>query len=143
MPQFDFTKFSSQIFWFSICFAVLYYFVCKIILPRIHAIIGDRKTIIDADLSEADAIEERLREIQIKTADLRRRASTEYQTKLDLAIKHSAKERERVLTELKNKIDDMIQKSNREIRDFVDGSNARNGSAISDLVKQISAKIFD
>ena len=56
MPQFDFTTYSSQIFWFSICFAILYLAVHFIITPRVRDILNTRKKIIDGDLSEASKI---------------------------------------------------------------------------------------
>jgi F-type H+-transporting ATPase subunit b len=56
MPQFDFTTYSSQIFWFSICFAILYLAVYFIITPRVQEIFDNRKKIIDGDLSSASKI---------------------------------------------------------------------------------------
>ena len=35
MPQFDLTRFPTQIFWLVVCFAVLYALMANLVLPRI------------------------------------------------------------------------------------------------------------
>ena len=78
MPQFDFSTYSSQIFWFSICFAILYFFASKIILPRIRDILGDRKVVIDTDISYAKNLEDQIADLQLKSDTLRKSANQEY-----------------------------------------------------------------
>ena len=39
MPQFDLTRFPTQIFWLVVCFAVLYFLMAKAVLPKIGATI--------------------------------------------------------------------------------------------------------
>lgn len=53
MPQLDSTWFASQIFWLFICFAVLYIFLSRIILPPLQGILSTRKGKIDGDIFAA------------------------------------------------------------------------------------------
>jgi len=52
-PPFDKETFASQLFWLVICFAALYIMVSKLILPRMSAILAERRDRIDGDLAEA------------------------------------------------------------------------------------------
>lgn len=53
MPQFNLTSFPSQIFWLVVCFAVLYFLMAKLVLPRIGKTIEDRELKIQTDLDAA------------------------------------------------------------------------------------------
>ncbi len=55
-PPFDATTFASQLLWFAITFAVLYYVMAKVALPRLAAIIEGRRDRIAADLDTAERL---------------------------------------------------------------------------------------
>lgn len=143
MPQLDLTTYSSQIFWFTICFAILYFFASKIILPRIHAILKDRKAVIDADLSAAAKLDDEIHGIQIKTDILRKDANKQYQLKLEEVAKEAAKQREKMIEELKEKFDQITQKSRQELRDFIEKSHTQSELAVKDLVQKITEKLLN
>ena len=142
MPQFDFSTYSSQIFWFSICFAILYYFTSKIILPRIKNILGDRRNVIDTDISFAKRLEDKIADLQLKADSLRKSANQEYQSKIDEAVKVSAKRREEMIAQLKEKIDQNTEKSKKEIAAFIANTKNKSDAAIKDLTQIIKQKIF-
>ncbi|KAF0112776.1 MAG: F-type H+-transporting ATPase subunit b, partial [Hyphomonadaceae bacterium] len=52
-PPFDASLFSHQIFWFAIAFGALYLVLALVILPRIGATLGQRKSTIEDDLKKA------------------------------------------------------------------------------------------
>jgi F-type H+-transporting ATPase subunit b len=54
-PPFDPSSFGTQLIWLAITFAILYFAMSKLALPRIGSILDDRKARIDGDLSAADA----------------------------------------------------------------------------------------
>lgn len=54
-PPFDPSSFGTQLIWLAITFAILYFAMSKLALPRIGGILEDRKARIDGDLSAADA----------------------------------------------------------------------------------------
>ena len=57
-PPFDSTTFASQLLWFAITFALLYYLMAKIALPRIAGILEDRRDRIASDLDRADRLKQ-------------------------------------------------------------------------------------
>jgi F-type H+-transporting ATPase subunit b len=142
MPQFDITTYGSQIFWFTICFALLYFFVSKIILPRISKIIQEREAVIHFDTSSAQSLENKLCELQIKINNLRQEANQGYQSKIEEITKKAAKEREIIISELKEKIDELTKKSRHELKVFIEKSAAKNESVIENMVHLVKEKIF-
>ena len=57
-PPFDASTFPAQLLWLAITFGALYYVMAKIALPRVGAVIGDRKAPIAKDLDEAAAMQQ-------------------------------------------------------------------------------------
>ncbi|HTN61398.1 MAG TPA: ATP F0F1 synthase subunit B [Devosia sp.] len=54
-PPFDPASFGTQLIWLAITFAILYFTMSRLALPRIGGIVENRKAKIDADLAAADA----------------------------------------------------------------------------------------
>lgn len=52
-PPFKSETYPSQLLWFAISFVALYVLVARLALPRMRAILADRRTRIDADFAEA------------------------------------------------------------------------------------------
>ncbi|MEO1040061.1 MAG: F0F1 ATP synthase subunit B [Pseudomonadota bacterium] len=52
-PPFDPTYYASQLFWFAICFAVLYFLLSRVVLPRIGSVIEERRDRVADDLDAA------------------------------------------------------------------------------------------
>src|SRR3990167_822939 len=57
-PPFDSTTFASQLLWFALAFALLYYLMSKVALPRIAGILEDRRDRIASDLDLADRLKQ-------------------------------------------------------------------------------------
>lgn len=55
-PPFDASNFASQILWFAITFAVLYWVMSRVAIPQIGSIIDKRRARIDGDLKEAERL---------------------------------------------------------------------------------------
>ena len=53
MPQFDVTSFPSQIFWLVVTFAILYFVLAKLVLPRVGEVLEERQEKIAEDLDRA------------------------------------------------------------------------------------------
>ena len=53
MPQFDYTTFTTQLFWVCLTFGLLYLAMARLALPRIGEILEDRQDRIDNDLDKA------------------------------------------------------------------------------------------
>lgn len=54
-PPFDPSTFGNQLIWLALAFAILYFAMSRLALPRIGGILADRKARIDDDLATADA----------------------------------------------------------------------------------------
>ncbi|MBM5781977.1 MAG: hypothetical protein FJ368_00970 [Pelagibacterales bacterium] len=146
MPQFDPTTIdadSSQIFWFLFCFAILYYFVSNVILPRIRDIIKERQAVIANDIALGNSLEKQIEELQRKTDSILKESSKNYQEKIDAATKSANATREKLLQELKEEIEKKTNKSKEEIKNFVSESKTKSDSVIQDLTKTIKEKLFN
>ncbi|MFC0283853.1 F0F1 ATP synthase subunit B' [Camelimonas abortus] len=55
-PPFESATFASQLLWVTISFAVLYFLMSRIALPRIAKVMEDRQNRITADLAEAQKL---------------------------------------------------------------------------------------
>jgi F-type H+-transporting ATPase subunit b len=55
-PPFDAQTFASQLFWLVLTFAALYFLMSRVALPRIGAILEDRRRRIDDDLAQAQRL---------------------------------------------------------------------------------------
>jgi F-type H+-transporting ATPase subunit b len=79
-PPFDSTTFASQLLWFAITFALLYYLMAKVALPRIAGILEDRRDRIASDLDLAESLkkdsEAALEGYETALAEARTRANT-------------------------------------------------------------------
>ncbi len=142
MPQFDLTHYQSQIFWFSLCFATLYFFASTIILPRITKILQNRNNVINADLSSVDALDKKIDQLQIETENLRKKATKKYQSKLEEVAKNAAKQREEMIEEFKEKFEKITHNSRQELKKFVEQSNLQSEFAAKDLAQKISTKLL-
>ncbi len=146
MPQFDPTTIDSdisQVFWFLFCFAILYYFVSNVILPRIRDIIKERQAVIANDVALGNSLEKQIEELHRKTDALLRDSSTKYQSEIDAATKSANATREKLLQELKDEIEEKTNKSKEDIKKFVAESKATSELAIQDLTKTIKEKLFN
>lgn len=142
MPQFDFANYSSQIFWFSLCFAVLYLVVSLVILPRIHNIIAIRKNVVDSDKLATSKIERNVSDLRSKTDKLHKEASNSYENKINEISSKVLRDRDEALTKLKSDLEEMVKKSRLELKSFVETSEVNAVSAIQSLVQNIKTKIL-
>lgn len=66
LPQFDFSTWSSQIFWLVVTFGLLYFILAKFILPRIGQGISDRGDRIADDLDAASRMQREAEQAEIE-----------------------------------------------------------------------------
>jgi F-type H+-transporting ATPase subunit b len=141
MPQFDFTTYSSQIFWFALCFIVLYLSAHFLILPRIRSIISRRHDLIENDKNLAEEITKQCDLINEKGQENFQKANREYLQKIEEITKKSHQERDKSIEELKHNIELKIKESRSEIKKFVDNSKTSNSLIIQNLTQIIKNKI--
>ncbi len=142
MPQLDLTTYSSQVFWFALCFITLYLTAWRVILPRISAIINNRKNIIDADLALAKDLDDKIYAIESATDQLRKEATKKYQQQLEEASRAATKQREQMIEDLKTKIDQDLQQSKQQLKDLIEKSRQQSEVAIKNLTQQVANKLL-
>ncbi|MBJ3774269.1 F0F1 ATP synthase subunit B [Acuticoccus mangrovi] len=55
-PPFDVNAFPSHLFWLAIAFGILFFFVNRLVVPKVGGIIEDRRDRIASDLGEASRL---------------------------------------------------------------------------------------
>jgi F-type H+-transporting ATPase subunit b len=59
MPQLDFSTWPNQIFWLLVTLVVIYFVLSRIALPRIGAVLAERKGTITNDLAAAEELKQK------------------------------------------------------------------------------------
>jgi F-type H+-transporting ATPase subunit b len=141
MPQLDFIHYPSQIFWFVICFIILYLSSHFIILPRVRSIISRRHDLIENDKNLAEEINKQIDLINNEGQENLQKANNEYLKKIEEITKKSHRERDKSMMELKHQIELKVKESRGEIKKFVDNSKISNLAIIQNLTQIIKNKI--
>lgn len=96
MPQLDFSTFPNQIFWLLVTLVVIYLVLSRVALPRIGAVLAERKGTITSDLARAEelklkavqaeaAYNQALADARFEAAKIVAQAKAEIQKDLDIA----------------------------------------------------------
>ena len=64
MPQLDFSTWPNQIFWLLVTLALIYLLLTRIALPRIGAVLAERKGTITNDLAAAEELKQKAKEAE-------------------------------------------------------------------------------
>lgn len=97
MPQLDITTWPNQIFWLLVTLVVIYLVLSRVALPRLGAVLADRKSTITNDLAAAEELKQKavtaekayndaLANARTEAAKIVAQAKTAIQKDLDLAI---------------------------------------------------------
>lgn len=97
MPQLDPSTFPNQIFWLVVTIVVIYMILSRVALPRIGAVLAERRGTITNDIARADELKRKAEEAeaayQKALADARaeanriiEKARAEMQAELDIAL---------------------------------------------------------
>lgn len=107
-PPFDSTTFASQLLWVAISFAVLYFLMSRIALPRIGKVLDGRHDKISGDLAEAQQLraesEEAVSAYEKALADARANAQAIAQQARDAMTAEFGERRKALEADLNQKI---------------------------------------
>jgi F-type H+-transporting ATPase subunit b len=137
MPQLDFSTWPNQIFWLLVTLVVIYLVLSKIALPRIGAVLADRKGTITNDLAAAEelkqkavdaekAYNEALANARTEAAKIVAQAKAEIQKDLDAATARADVE-----------IAAKTAESEKSIAEIRDGA----AQAVADVAKDVAAEL--
>ncbi len=100
MPQLDFTTFPNQIFWLIVTLVVIYLILSRVALPRIGAVLAERKGAVTNDIAAAEelklkaveaeaAYEKALADARTEAQRIIGETKAEIQKELDIATEHA------------------------------------------------------
>lgn len=64
MPQLDFATYPNQIFWLAVALVIIYFMLSRIALPRIAAVLAERKGTITNDIAAAEELKLKAQEAE-------------------------------------------------------------------------------
>lgn len=107
-PPFDFSHFPSHLFWLVIGFGFFYFFIARVIVPRLGGAIESRRDRIMSDLDQAMRMKEEADSAIVvyeqELAQARKRAGVIAQEAGDAARKKADAERRKIELELDKKL---------------------------------------
>jgi F-type H+-transporting ATPase subunit b len=117
MPQLDFANplTTSQVVWGAIIFALLYYLLSRIGLPRVAAVIEQRAQHIAADLETARASKSRADDAAKEVAAATARARAEAQAAINAALDAAKQEASARIAVLNERLEKQLQESEAQI----------------------------
>ena len=137
MPQLDFSTWPNQIFWLLVTLVVIYFVLSKIALPRIGAVLADRKSTITNDLAAAE-------ELKQKAVD----AEKAYNEALANARTEAAKIVAQAKAEIQKDLDAATAKADAEIAAKAAESEKTIGAirdgaaqAVSDVARDVAGEL--
>ena len=137
MPQLDFSTWPNQIFWLLVTLVVIYFVLSNIALPRIGAVLADRKSTITNDLAAAEELKQKavaaekayndaLASARTEAAKIVAQAKAEIQKDLDAATARADVE-----------IAAKTAESEKSIAEIRNGAAA----AVSEVAKDVAAEL--
>ena len=143
MPQLELSAYPSQIFWFLLCFVILYCFLAYVIIPRVSDIVKNRKEIIDKDLSALEELNSQIAQIEEKTTSVVVDADVKYKDFIVEAVAKSRAKKDDLYEEFKKKSDSLVDKSRKQIDDVIAASAVRSGEVATEISNVIGNKILN
>ncbi|MET3559714.1 F-type H+-transporting ATPase subunit b [Bartonella japonica] len=142
-PPFDFVHFGSHFFWLAISFGLFYFFISRVIVPRIGGVIETRRDRIASDLDqamrmkqEADTVveiyERKLAEARSQAHIIAQVASEDLKEKAELERKKIEENLEKKLTDAEKQITKIRDKAMQNV-----------GSIAEEVALEIVKKLID
>jgi F-type H+-transporting ATPase subunit b len=104
MPQLDFATFPNQIFWLVVALVTIYLLLSRVALPRIGAVLAERRGAITNDIARAEMLKHQAEEAEVA-----------YQKALADARSEAARIIDRTKAEMQEQFDIALQKADAEI----------------------------
>ncbi len=133
MPQFWIADFLPQIFWLAVAFAVLYFLMARLALPRVADILETRQNRVEGDLDQAAEHKRRAEQVMAEYETALAEARAQAQTVIAEAQAASAAEAEKRGEEL----GDRLQRQANEAQARIEAAKA----AAMDEVRGVAADL--
>ncbi|MCC5958113.1 MAG: F0F1 ATP synthase subunit B' [Rhodobacteraceae bacterium] len=137
MPQLDLTTFSNQIFWLVVTMVVLYFIMSRVALPRIAAVLADRRGTITSDIAAAEDFKLKAQEAEAAYNQALADARTEANRIVEAAKAEMQAELDVQLTKANAEIAARSAESERHIAEIRDNALAMVTDVSNDVTKEI------
>jgi F-type H+-transporting ATPase subunit b len=137
MPQLDFSTWPNQIFWLLVTLVVIYFVLSKIALPRIGAVLADRKSTITNDLAAAEELKQKAVSAEKAYQDALANARTEAAKIVAQAKAEIQKDLDAATAKADVQIAAKAAESEKSIAEIRDGAAA----AVSEVAKDVAAAL--
>lgn len=117
MPQLDLSTFPNQIFWLVVTLVVLYYIMSNVALPRIAAVLADRRGTITSDIAAAEEYKLKAQEAEAAYKQAMADARAEAQKLIEAARAEMQSELDAQLARAEAEIAARTAESERRIRE--------------------------
>ena len=126
MPQLNSASFASQIFWLLVCFSLMWFFVAKIIAPRIADIMQRRQRKIDDCIAAADAFKQTAEDLVLR---------------YNGAIKKAEQAAALSWTEAKNQLEEQSKKMRSEMAQRLQERMDKNEKELSKIEADVKSQV--
>jgi F-type H+-transporting ATPase subunit b len=137
MPQLDFSTWPNQIFWLLVTLVVIYFVLSKIALPRISAVLADRKSTITNDLAAAEELKQKAVAAEKAYQDALTSARTEAAKIVAQAKAEIQKDLDAATAKADVEIAAKTAESEKSIAEIRDGAAA----AVTEVAKDVAAEL--
>jgi F-type H+-transporting ATPase subunit b len=137
MPQLDFSTWPNQIFWLLVTLVVIYFVLSRIALPRIGAVLADRKSTITNDLAAAEELKQKAVAAEKAYNDALANARTEAAKIVAGAKAEIQKDLDAATAKADVEIAAKAAESEKAIGEIRDGAAA----AVSEVAKDVAAAL--
>lgn len=141
-PPFDSSTYASQLFWLAVTFGFFFWFMSKVIVPRIGSILETRQDRIAQDLDKArelrDEADASIAAYEQELVEARNKANEIGQKARDKANAEASAERQKVEAELASKLAD----AEARIFDIRTKAMSEVGSIAEDTASELFAKLM-
>lgn len=141
LPQFNPEFFSSQLFWLTVVFVALYFFLSRVALPRVGETIEAREARIKSDLDAAERLkgdtEKALADYEKALADAKSRAGAIAKDARDKSTAEVDRERAAIDAEMARKVAD----AERRVADSKSRALTNVNAIAGDIAVDIVAKL--
>jgi F-type H+-transporting ATPase subunit b len=110
MPQFEISTFSSQLFWFFVCWGIVFVYLWKFLVPRMSAKLSERERKIHSILEEATRFDHQAGMMILQYDDKLKHLKQMQKAKLQQTTEFVQKSKENLEFDLKQELDAQLLK---------------------------------
>jgi F-type H+-transporting ATPase subunit b len=141
LPQLNPETFATQIFWLFVFFAILYFIISKIALPRISSVIEARHDKIEQDLEKAHTLKEKTETIKAEYEDALAQAHVKISDLMKKTHDEIAKKNMDGHASLSDKLASLSEKAEKTIADQSTKAMGQIQEASTTIAIEISNKL--